>query len=260
MRYPPYSRFAEIYDQVMREVDYEMWAAYVEELLRRHDISVTTVLDLCCGTGSSTLPFARRGYAVTGVDRSSEMLEVARAKARALGLAIPFVCQDARELDLEAAAGPGVPAPGSVDAVVSLFDSLNYLLDPEELETVFRRVARILRPGGAFLFDLNSEEKLASLPAKITFLEGEGYVLFWRDHFLPEERIWEITLDCLYRRGEGWERWQEKHREKAHPTAVVRARLEAAGLKVLGVYHAYTFSPVRPGADRIFFVACRPPR
>jgi SAM-dependent methyltransferase len=262
VQYPPYTRFAEIYDQVMQGVDYEMWASYVEELLRAHDLRAVTVVDLCCGTGGSTIPFARRGYRVVGVDRSPHMLEVARRKAAALGLDIPFVEQDVTCLKLDGVAERGdLPlAPEGFDLVLSLFDSLNYILTLDELEMVFGGVARALRPGGAFIFDLNTPEKLATMDNSVSLLEGEGYVLFWRNRFLPGEQIWQVTLDGFLRRGEGWERFREVHREKAHPLGGVRERLAAAGLQVLGLYHAYTLSPVRPGSDRVFFLARRPPR
>jgi len=261
VEYPPYTRFASIYDQVMQGVGYEMWATYVEELLRVHGLQVTTVVDLCCGTGGSSIPFARRGYRVVGVDRSPHMLEVARLKAADLKLDIPFLEQDVTSLDLDQVARTGNPplAPEGFDLVLSLFDSLNYVLTPDDLEEVFRRVVRALRPGGGFIFDMNSEEKLASMNNTVTLLEGEEYVLFWRNRFLLPERVWQVTLDGFLRQGEGWERFREVHLEKAHPTAQVRERLQAAGLEVLGLYHAYTLSPVRPGTDRIFYVARRPP-
>lgn len=260
MEYPAYTRFASIYDLVMRDVEYEMWASYVEDLLRFHGLEARTVVDLCCGTGNSSLPFARRGYRVVGVDRSGHMLAVAREKAAARGLDIPFLEQDATALDLGDVARTGDPplAPQGFDLVVSLFDSLNYILTPRDLGEVFRRVAGVLRPGGAFIFDLNTPEKLATMDNTVSLLEGEGYVLFWRNRFIVPERIWQITLDGFLRRGEGWERFREVHREKAHTTSEVCEQLEGAGLQVLGLYHAYTLSPVRPGTDRIFYVTRRP--
>jgi len=261
VQYPAYTRFALIYDRVMQGVDYEMWASYVEELLRAHGLEARTVVDLCCGTGGSTLPFARRGYRVIGVDRSPHMLEVARKKAAALGLDIPFLEQDATALDLDQVARGGeVPvAPEGFDLIISLFDSLNYVLSPDDLEEVFRRVARALRPGGAFIFDMNSPEKLAAMNNTVSLLEGDGYVLFWRNRFLLPERIWQVTLDGFLRQGEGWERFREVHEEKAHSLSEVQERLCATGLQVLGLYHAYTLSPVRPGTDRVFYVVRRPP-
>lgn len=253
---PAYSSFASIYDRVMEGVDYETWASYVEALLRQHGFQAVTVVDLCCGTGSSSLPFARRGYRVTGIDRSEAMIDLAREKAARAGLPVTFVWKDVTAL---LPLAEPLPPAGSVDLVVSLFDSLNYVLELADLEKVFRGVRELLRPGGAFIFDLNSEEKLASMKNEITLLEGEGWVLFWRNQFLEKERIWQIILDGFLRRGEGWERFREIHREKAHPTGLVRERLVAGGLEVLATYHAYTLSPVREGTDRIFYVARRPP-
>lgn len=262
MECPAYTRFALIYDQVMEDVDYEGWASYVEELLRTHGLRVETLVDLCCGTGGSTIPFARRGYRVVGVDRSPHMLEVARKKAAALGLDITFLEQDVTALDLDevARSGDRPLAPGGFDLAISLFDSLNYILTADGLEEVFRRVARALRPGGAFIFDMNTPQKLATLDGTLKLLEGDGYVLFWRNRFLLPERIWQVTLDGFLRQGERWERFREVHREKAHAESEVCARLEAAGLEVLAMYHAYTLSPVHPGTDRIFYLARRPSR
>lgn len=246
---PPASQFtgvAEVYDSLMAVVPYRHWVSYVERIWERFECRPTTVLDLACGTGNVTLELERQGYQVTGVDNSAAMLRQAGTKpvrdAR-------FVLQDARSLQL----------PEPFDACVCLFDSLNYLLTPEEMGAAFAGVARSLRPRGLFVFDMNT---IRALERGMFTQEGHGadpslsYV--WRSEYDPETRLCRIAMRFQVQTPTGTREFPETHVQRGYSLAEIRALLEAAGLEVLGVYRSFSFRPATEGSDRAYFVARRP--
>lgn len=245
---PAYHKFAEVYDEVMSGVDYEGWANYVEQLLRRHHCQPQKVLDLACGTGNTSLPMAKRGYQVSGVDGSASMLAVAREKVKEAGLDIPFYQQDLRELHLAE----------KHDLALCLYDSLNYILEGEDLELVFRRVKEAVPEGGLFIFDMNSYYRLSHLNSGASLIEREGLVLFWNNEYIPDPGIWQITLTGFLKRGGLWERFDEVHQERAYLTEEIIQRLRGAGWQLEAAYTAYTVFPVQETTARIYFVARKP--
>lgn len=244
----PYKRFSEIYDSVMEGVPYERWLSFIEAIWSRHNAHPRTVLDLACGTGNMTLLLAERGYRVIGLDASPFMLEKARAKASQRGLDVEFILADMRDFRLE------MP----VDTVVCVFDSINYLITPEDLGRAFRCVFHNLAPSGLFVFDMNTEHRLATIPKEVTLIEGADYVLVWRDIPDPPNSSWEVKLTGFLKVDGVWERFDEHHVEKAHPCDSVRAWLEEAGFEAPWVYDTLSFSPVHSGTTRAYFVAKKP--
>ncbi|MHB8756589.1 MAG: class I SAM-dependent DNA methyltransferase [Bacillota bacterium] len=242
----PYSYFARLYDRVMRDVGYDLWTDYIEQLLARFETRPRTVLDLACGTGNTTLPFAQRGYAVTGVDRSPEMLAIARRKTEQAGLSIPFIQADMRHF---VAASP-------VDLVTCLYDSLNYVLELDELTEVGRRVSAALNPGGLFIFDVNSAHRLSHIPDTTMFVEDDGFSLVWENQFHKQDRIWQINLTGFVRSdGDLCRQFKEVHKERAYTVDEVTTAITRAGLRLLGAYSAYSFDPPGEETARIYFVA-----
>ena len=144
-----YGKFAQVYDLFMDNVDYEAWADYLEECLKSEGIGNGLVAELGCGTGTMTGLLAQKGYDMIGVDNSEEMLAEAAEKKMESGQDILYLLQDMREFELY----------GTVQAVISVCDSLNYITDREELKQVFRLVNNYLDPGGIFLFDVNTVHK-----------------------------------------------------------------------------------------------------
>ncbi|MBI2297569.1 MAG: class I SAM-dependent methyltransferase, partial [Armatimonadetes bacterium] len=231
----PFTRIAPFYDRLLDDLPYAAWVDYLELLGGQWGASGGPLLDLACGTGSVGLELARRGCRVVGADRSASMLAEGRRKARAARLPVLFVRQDMRALGLAAA----------FDRVVCLFDSLNYLLEPAGLAAAFRGVAASLRPGGLFIFDLNTERALAD--DLFTRDEPNAEVPHrWRSRYDAATRI--ATVDLEFRL------------PRAHRPREVRAAAEAAGLDTLAVYEAYTLELPRPGCDRVFYVCRTAPR
>lgn len=245
VRRSPYTAFAQIYDELMRDVPYPEWARYALE--RIGDVVPPRpegwrLLDLACGTGRVTAELVRLGHRVTGVDRSAAMLSVARRRVPEA----TFKRADLRRFR--------VPEP--VDACLCLYDSLNYLPDAEALRAAFHRVRGAVRAGGVFVFDLNSPARLAAIRTGIERHDGDGYTLFWRNRYLPAARAWEARLTCYEQGARGRvRRWEERHLEYAHEPRDVLDALHAAGFEAEGPYRHGTCEPAAGDDGRLAFVA-----
>ena len=242
-----YGPLAGCYDQLTYDVDYPRWADYIEKHFARRHIPGRTVLDLACGTGSLTRELARRGYEMIGVDRSPEMLAQAAEKNRGVSPIEPiFLCQSMEKLDLY----------GTIDACVCCLDSVNYVTDPKKLERAFARVRLFLMPGGLFLFDVNTPEKLEGLDGQVFLDETEDTYCVRRAAWSRRGRTCSYFMDLFRREESGlWRREEELHRERAYTVPELTAMLERAGFADIRTYAAFRFRPPAPGEQRIFFTA-----
>lgn len=238
------------YDLLMAGVPYRYWVDYLGKLWGRHGLAPRTVLDLACGTGTVSRLLVGRGFDVVGVDLSPEMLEAARQRAAEEGLAIPFFQQDAAELSLESQ---------KFDAVLCLFDSLNNILDGERLAQAFARVFGHLNPGGAFIFDVNTEYALAQgMFNQSCSRRDEPLHYRWRSHYDPEARLCTITMGFSYDPGDGKrQEFREVHRQRAYHKDEILGWLRAAGFADVTAYDGYTTEPPKKRSDRLFFVAVK---
>lgn len=216
-----YEALASSYDGLMADGAYRRRADFLERLFRKSSIPVESVLDLACGTGTIACLLAERGYRVIAVDGSAEMLTQAAAKAARLEENAPlFLCQ----------AMPRLRLHQPVDAVVSTLDSLNYLTRTRDLRETFRRVRRWLKPGGQFLFDVNTPHKLRRMDGQMYMDETEESFCVWRTFFSERTRICTYQVDLFRLQGDGaWERDFEEHRERAWEAEELRRYLTEAG-------------------------------
>ncbi|WP_418792050.1 class I SAM-dependent DNA methyltransferase [Phosphitispora sp. TUW77] len=240
-----YAKLADIYDHLVAGIDYEEWADYVEELLKRYSACVDRIADLACGTGNTSLPLAARGYEVYGVDIAPAMLAKAREKARENDLAVVFLEQDMRYLEL----------PAHMDMITSYHDGLNYIITAADLCLVFKKVYDSLKPGGLFIFDMNAVEKLSSAGGDTTFVDDEDMSLIWETSFDYAADIWEIRLTGFVKKGGLYEKFIETHREKAYKRQEIQDFLKETGFDILDVFHGFSFEPPRHDTRRIFYVA-----
>lgn len=252
--YPTSTSFdlvAPYYDILMRGVPYGHWVKYLEELLKLHDFTPYRVLDLACGTGNASAIMAARGWQVVGVDLSTGMVEEARRKAEKKGLHVDFLVQDAAELELP---------PPPFDLCVSFFDSLNYIVKPDRLAMAMHRVYDHLRPGGLFIFDINSSFALMNSFFDQENTEGRDRLRYvWRSHYEPSTRLCTVKMRFFWRNRRGIdEEFREEHVQFAYEESELRKMVALAGFEEIETFHAYTTRPVRPTTDRIFFVARRP--
>jgi ubiquinone/menaquinone biosynthesis C-methylase UbiE len=242
---------APYYDLLMRDVPYKGWVEYLHQLLDEREFRPRRILDLACGTGSVAEILAAQGYEVVGVDLSEPMIERARKKAEDRGFRIRYYAQDAAELRI-----PEEP----FDLCVSFFDSLNYIVEPPRLETAIARVYEHLRPGGLFIFDVNSVFALEG-----GFFDQDNththarlrYV--WRSGYDPKSRLCTVNMRFFLRGRDGVDQeFRETHVQFAYEDEELREMLRSAGFFRVQAYNAYSMLPVRPTSDRIFFVAERP--
>jgi SAM-dependent methyltransferase len=243
-----FDEIAFLYDELMRGVPYSEWIDYVVDILDQYDAAPSTVLDLCCGTGGASLVLAERGYQVTGVDISPEMVAHAIQKASRSGLFIDFHVQDAAELHLGR----------RFDLAVSLFDSLNYILESSAIQQVFYRVREHLEPGGLFIFDMNTELAFtAGLFDQTSRGIRSGLTYEWRGSYDRIAKICTIRMDFNYRRAKTERHVEITHYQRAYDIDEIVRMLGDAGLNVLNVYDAYAFTKVSKRSDRAFFVAAK---
>ncbi len=242
-----YAGLARIYDYLVAGVNFEAWIDYLEEILRHFNHHPRTILDLACGTGNTTLPLARRGYQVTGLDLSPAMIAIARDKATKQGLAVDFFTADMRSFQLEE----------PVDLITCFHDGLNYLPDYNDLERTFRQVRSNLTPGGMFVFDLNTIQWLAGTTSEVTVVDEPDLTLIWQSCYEPLDCKWEIQLTAFVREGQYYYKFTEKHREYGYTPEQVYLALQTAGLEHLASYDAFSFSPIHSGSRRHFYVAQR---
>ncbi|NBI09579.1 class I SAM-dependent methyltransferase [Colidextribacter sp. OB.20] len=243
-----YSFLAGCYDQLTYDVDYAAWADYIEKHFSKSALPIRTVLDLACGTGSLTRQLALRGYELIGTDQSPDMLAQAAEKDwDQVPIRPLFLCQSMEKLDLY----------GTIDACVCCLDSVNYVTDPKKLQRAFERVHLFLMPGGLFLFDVNSPEKLEGLDGQVFLDETEDTYCVWRTEFSRRSRVCSYFMD-VFRLDPStgqWDRGEELHRERAYTVPELSAMLTQAGFVDVKTYGALKMRPPKAGEQRIFFTA-----
>ena len=240
-----YHALAASYDRLTNDVNYQQTVEFYKEILRREGLRPRTAVDLACGTGSVAILLAKEGIRVTGVDMSEEMLTVAWEKAQTLENPPVFVHQLLQDLAL----------PRGVDLAVCALDSLDYILDPEDCQQAIRRVYRALNPGGIFIFDVNTPEKLQSMDGQIFLDEDDDVYCVWRGEFDRETNICSYGMDLFQRKGELWERSFEEHQEYAYSQQQLITYLRQAGFTSVEVYGDGQFRDPMPGEQRIYMKA-----
>ena len=239
-----YTVLARSYDRLTADVDYAKWADYVERHFRRSKHPVRKVVELACGTGSLTCLLAARGYRVTGVDLSPDMLTAAEQKCRGTGAVLS--CQDMTRLAL----------PGQADAVICCLDSVNYVTRPAALRRACRRVYPALAPGGLVLFDVKTPAALEGADGQTYLDEDDGLYCVWRADWYPRRRVCAYGLDLFLRNEDGlWERGGEYHEEFAWTLDELDGFLREAGFRHVRQYGDQVMTAPKEGAQRVFFSA-----
>ncbi len=245
-----YTGFANVYDQLMDNIEYDKWTDYIVKLFNENGLRDGIVLELGCGTGNITARLSDKGYDMIGVDNSYEMLQIAMEKKNDRD--ILYLLQDMREIEMY----------GTVAGVVSVCDSINYLVDYKDLVTTFSLVNKYLDPDGVFVFDL----KTSAFFEKI----GDGQIsevrddcsFIWDNYFDKERKInsydltiFEKTLSGLY------ERSDETHTQRAYSIEEIKKALDEAGMIFEKAYIAFSDNEAddelidKKGIDRVYIVA-----
>lgn len=247
-----YTSFAAVYDTFMDNVPYEEWGEYLHGLLVENGIEEGIVLDLGCGTGTMTEYLANLGYDMIGVDNSEDMLDIALKKKEKSGHDILYLCQDMREFELY----------GTVRAIVSICDAVNYMTEPEELQQVFCLADNYLDPDGVFVFDFNTEYKYREVLGDCTIAESrEGCSFIWDNYYYEEEQINEYELSLFVKDEELskdgrdiYQRYQETHFQRGYTLEEMKGLLRAAGMRFIAAYDAFTKDAPREESERIYMI------
>lgn len=262
MRNESYTDFARVYDTFMDETPYEEWKEFLIGLIVRYGVSVPVncrneqgvlesernlVVDLGCGTGSLTELLAEEGYDMIGVDNSQEMLRIAMDKRDAAGHETLYLLQDMRELELYSTVG----------TVISVCDSVNYLLTEEDLLQTFRLVNNYLYPGGIFIFDFNTVYKYAEVIGDTTIAENREECSFiWDNYYHEEEQINEYDLTIFVKEQKDlFRRYEETHLQRGYTLEQMKRLIEQAGLAFVAAMDADTHGEVTQESERIYCVA-----
>lgn len=243
-----YTGFASVYDTFMDNIPYEEWAEYVIGLLKEYEINEGIVLDLGCGTGNMTELLAEAGFDMIGVDNAEEMLEIAMEKRAESGHDILYLLQDMREFELY----------GTVRAIVSICDSINYIMEEEELLKVFKLANNYLDPQGVFIFDFNTIYKYSEVMGNQTIAEDrEDCSFIWDNYYCEEDQINEYELSLFIKEADSglYRKYQETHFQRAYDLETIRRLIEQSGLEYITAYDAFTKNAPTKISERIYVVA-----
>jgi ubiquinone/menaquinone biosynthesis C-methylase UbiE len=241
-----YTDFASVYDEFMDDTPYEKWCENIVTKLGEYGIKDGLVLELGCGTGNMTELLAGKGYDMIGVDSSDEMLNIACNKKEKSGQDILYLNQDMREFELY----------GTVRAVVSVCDSLNYLLVDEDILTCFKLVNNYLDPKGIFFFDFNTKYKYETVIGDSVIAENrEDCSFIWENFYDVEEGINEYDLTLFVKEGGLFRRFQEVHLQRGYTLEEMKGFIKEAGLEFIEAYDADTLGEVTEVSERIYCVA-----
>ena len=240
-----YGALAVSYDRLTNDVDYAAVVDFYLQILKQEGLKPRTAVDLACGTGSVSVLLAKLGMEVTGVDMSEEMLCVASQKAQEAEKPPMFICQPLQRLRL----------PRGVDLAVCALDSLDYITDPVDCQEAIRRVYKALNPGGCFIFDVNTPEKLRAMDGQVFLDEDDDVYCVWRGEFDEETNICSYGMDLFQRQGDVWHRSFEEHREYAYDAATLTGYLRNAGFTSIRIYADRLLEAPSEGEQRIYIKA-----
>jgi len=247
MKVEAYGNFAQVYDLFMEDVPYKEWGHHIRKIWERYHITPKLIAELGCGTGTLSNYFAKQGIDVIGIDNSEQMLAVAKEKSMSEGLDVLYLLQDMRDFELY----------GTVDSIYSTCDSMNYILEDEELLQTFQWVNNYLEPGGIFVFDINTQYKYEIILANNTFaynMEEASYI--WENYYEKEEQINEYLVTFFVKEKDNrYIKFEELHYERMYRLETIIKLLEQAGMKVEGTFDGYTFNQIKPDSDRITIIA-----
>ena len=245
-----YGRFAYVYDFLMSDVPYDNWINLFISKKEQYNIAGSKVLDVACGTGEFSVRLAEKGYAVTGVDLSDEMLAIAKVKADQAGVTIPFYQQNMIELDMGE----------QFDSIVIFCDSLNYLHTENDVQSTFRRVYEQLKPGGLFMFDVHSVFKIEHIFAGQTFADVQDEVSYIWNSFEGEEPFsieHELTFFVKAEESDQYDRFDEDHYQRTYNIDTYKQWLAEAGFTVKEVLADLEDQTPVEDSERIMFVAVK---
>ncbi|WP_246206617.1 class I SAM-dependent DNA methyltransferase [Virgibacillus ihumii] len=243
---------ANVYDKLMDNAPYEQWVDFTENIISRSGKNVKTIADLGCGTGQIATKLAHKGYQVTGVDNSVDMLSVARKRADQERMSIQWIHQDLQFLE----------GLNNLDAAISFCDVINYITEEDALRSVFHCVAESLKTGGLFMFDVHSVNQVVQFYVNNTFADVQddvSYIWFCTDGEKPGEMHHDLTF-FVYD-GKKYDRFEESHYQRTYFVHFYKKLLHEAGFKISGLYGDFLMNVDfdEEKSERIFIIAEKQP-
>lgn len=259
-----YVNFAYVYDKLMDDVDYEAWVKHIENLIDKSGASVKNILELACGTGNITIPLAKKGYDIAGIDISEDMLGLALEKSEAMGIPLVLLEQDMVDLDFDLY---------DLDCVLCACDGFNYVTSLKDLNKIFAKIYELLKSGGVFVFDISSYYKLSRVLGNNFMGESrEDISYMWTNYYDENNQLLEMNLDFFVKLDleedgyldEGcqeednlYERYKEVHLQRAHKEEEITTMLKNVGFDNIDSYGDFSLDRVNEKSERIFFVAVK---
>ena len=239
-----YTGFATVYDRYMDNIPYDDWAHNIKVLFEKYNMPMEIVCDLGCGTGQMTRRLKEMGYDMIGIDVSYDMLMEAMSQEDSDG--ILYLCQDMRSFELY----------GTVGAVISLCDSMNYLADKDELLQVCKLANNYLDPKGLFIFDIKTDSYYKKLGTGTIAENREEGSFIWENEYNPDTRDNYYYLTIYEENEEGtFDRFEEEHMQHAFTVNEVKDAIKESGLELLQVLDVSTMEAPTEDSDRLYFIA-----
>ena len=237
-----YTVLPEFYDRLNTEADYESYVEYLKSLIP----TGTSILDVGCGTGEMCVRLAQGGYNVTGLDLSSDMLAEASAKSERNHTEVFYTCQDMTSFSVS----------HLYDAVISCFDSFNYLLSKDKLLAAFTRCYNALDKNGLFVFDMNAPAKFEQLYADNTFvIEEDGIFCVWENDYNSRSHRCKFFINIFVENNGKYDRYYEEQCERSYKYSDICECLEKAGFELVNTFSDFDKSPIDHETQRYYFIA-----
>ncbi|MBE6643982.1 MAG: class I SAM-dependent methyltransferase [Ruminococcaceae bacterium] len=246
-----YDLLAPFYDEINSDVDYSSWADFIERVIEQSytDGKPELVLDLGCGTGRMTLELAKRGYDMTGIDYSAEMLDIAKNAAESLGLGdkILWLSQDMCDFELY----------GTVDVTVSCLDCINHITDLKLIDKCFKLVHNYLVPNGLFIFDINGKHKFENVYSDNSYvMEASGNLCIWQNYYNKKNHLCDFYITLFEENSDGrYARYDEMQRERMYTIRTIKKHLLDCGFEFMGAYRNFEFESATDDDERIYIAA-----
>ena len=243
-----YSCFATVYDELMDNIPYDDWFVYLHDLLVTNGVSSGIVAELGCGTGQITERMASSGYDMIGIDNSISMLDIANTKKAENNSSALYLCQDMREFELY----------GTVAAIISICDSINYITDESDLLKVFMLVENYLDPNGIFIFDFNTRHYYRDIVADSTIAEDRDNISFiWDNYYDEDSNINELALSLFVQEADSklYRKYEELHYQRGYTLNEIISLIEKSGLALVNAYDAFTKKAATENSERIYIIA-----
>ena len=241
----PYSQLAQVYDHVMRHVDYKQWGDYLQSVFSRFSVIPQDILELACGTGAMACILDQRGYRMTGMDRSKSMIAIAEQKSK----------ESRRTISYQVGDMVCTPISQSYDTVLCLYDSINYVMEEVDILAMMQRLHPVINPGGLFVFDACTEiNSRMYFHNQVDQESNEEFSYIRRSEYVPETRLQINDFQFIFNRNGKRYTTRERHEQRIYPVAKLAEVCRKAGYQVLGVFDGFTFDEASEKSNRVHYV------